>query len=152
MINEFTLFNLSRCSPCRRGTRCFFCEYLVYFHLGNHADQTDAVDIVPFREPFIVMFEDIKERLESDSNSYTDSEIVTLFQDTTETLTQDCENCKHHAEIVAVSDFTNQVASKLDSMKGSNNFLSTALKDIEETIKLFKEVPDSLLTPIPRKV
>ena len=98
------------------------------------------------------MFEDIKERLESDSNSYTDSEIVTLFQDTTETLTQDCENCKHHAEIVAVSDFTNQVALKLDSMKGSNNFLSTALKDIEETIKLFKEVPDSLLTPIPRQV
>ena len=37
-------------------------------------------------------------------------------------------------------------------MKGSNNFLSTALKDIEETIKLFKEVPDSLLTPIPRQV
>ena len=71
---------------------------------------------IPFKEPFLDMFEDIKEKLEADPNTFSESTIIELFQNTTETLTQDCQSCKNYPEIVAVCDHTNQVSLKLGSM------------------------------------
>lgn len=136
---------ICRCSNCGPGTRCFFCEYLIAFHLGNWKP-----DSIPFKEPFIGMFDDIKEKLEADSQYFSQEIILGFFQKTLEGLTNDCKRCKDYQETINVSEYIKQASSRLGAIVGTSNFVSVALEEITKTLELLEKIPPALA--VPRKV
>ena len=131
------------CYPCATGQRCFYCTFLITFAL---LPPKTRIYGAPFKDQFVDMFLDTKENLEVNSSFYSEQEIVGLFQNTFEGLTEDCEDCKKVPSISSVANYTRQVSSILGSMEANNdqNFTAVAMEKIEEAIKLFEEVPSSI--------
>ena len=135
------------CSRCAVGTRCHYCDYLIAYHLGNWTP-----DSIPFKEPLIGMFDDIKEKLESDSHYFSQQTILGFFRDTLDGLTNDCKRCKEHQETIDVTEHIKQASSRLSAIEGSNNgvFVTAAIEEITKTLELLEKIPYKL--SVPRKV
>ena len=89
------------------------------------------------------MLQEFKEKVEANVY-YPEDEIVDVFQQITEGLTQDCEQCKNYRDISSIADYTRTVTSELGAMQGTNNenFIAFTLSAIVKTIELFEKVPD----------
>ena len=133
------------CSRCAEGTRCHFCEYLIAYHLGNWIPNT-----IPFKEPLIGMFDDIKEKLESDNQKFSQETILGFFQETLDGLTNDCKRCKDYQETIDVTEYIRQASSRLSAIVGiySNSaYVTVALEEITKTIELLEKIPSGLSVP-----
>ena len=135
------------CSRCAVGTRCHYCEYLIAYHLGNWIP-----DSIPFKEPLIGMFDDIKEKLESNSHYFSHSTILGFFRETLDGLTNDCKKCQEHQETIDVTEHIKQASSRLSAIVGSSNwaFVTAAIEEITKTLELLEKIPYKL--SVPRKV
>ena len=138
---------ISRCYKCNPGTRCFFCTFLIAFHLGNWNP-----DSIPFKEPFIGMFDDIKEKLESDPQYFSKETILGFFQDTLAGLKEDCEHCKDYQETTKFYEYIEQASSRLGAIVGNSTstFVTAALGEITNTLELLEKIPKAM--SVPRKV
>ena len=135
---------ICRCHNCGPGTRCLFCEYLIAFHLGNWKP-----DSIPFKESFIGMFDDIKEKLEGDIEYFSQETILGFFQNTLDGLTNDCKRCKDYQETMNVSEYLKQAISRLSAIVGTSTsaFVKAALEEITKTIELLDKIPSKLAVP-----
>ena len=79
-----------RCNPCGRGTRCISCGWLVEFCGVYDSNNTDHATL-PFKLPYIEMFEDIKTGIiEGD---FSPLAIPEFFETTSSILFRECKNC-----------------------------------------------------------
>ena len=133
-----------RCDSCRSGTRCLFCTYLIAFHLGFSNWVSDGS--IPFKEPLIGMFDDIKQKLESNSQYFPQQTILGFFTETLDGLKNDCKQCNNHQEIVDVTEYIKQAGSRLSAIVGSSNwaFATAAIEEITKTLELLEKIPPEL--------
>ena len=98
------------------------------------------------------MFEDIKEKLESDSQYFSKETILGFFQDTLAGLREDCKHCKDYIETRNFYEYIEQASSRLGAVVGTSTlaFVTAALEEITETLKLLEKIPKAL--SVPRKV
>ena len=129
-----------RCYPCAVGQRCFYCTFLITFALQARPNGT------PFKNQFIEMFQNTRENLKANSSFYEKQEIVGLFQNTTDGLTEDCELCKDYPALKDIATYARQVSSNLTLMEENKNenFITVALEEIVNTIDLFEKVDISI--------
>ena len=139
------------CLNCGRGTRCHFCEYLIAYHLGIPVpDGNWKPDSIPFKEPLIGMFDDIKEKLEADSQYFSQETILGLFKDTLDGLTNDCTRCKEYQETIDVSEYIKQASTRLGAIVdifSNSAFVIVALEDVTKTLELLEKIPSRLSVP-----
>ena len=137
-----------RCFKCRSGTRCFYCEFLLAFHLGNWTP-----DSIPFKEPFIAMFDDIKEKLESNIYYFSQGTILGFFQDTLAGLKEDCTHCKDWIDTRTFFEYIERASSRLGAIKGTSTsaFVTEALRIINKTLELLENISKHRSVPRARK-
>ena len=118
-INFNPIFNLARCFACHFGPnifqQCLHCQYLITWHsqpTNWNTTMNHTMNKIPFKDSFIGMFKDIEEKLESDNDHFSQTTIISFFQDTSEILTNEesCWDCSSYPEIVAVADYTKAVS------------------------------------------
>ena len=81
---------MHRCSPCGRGTRCMSCTWLVAFCNIKDTNIDDLLPI-PYKRPYIEMFEDIKSGIVNGDFS---AEQVSIFlEDAQIELYRNCKDC-----------------------------------------------------------
>ena len=117
----------------------------------NPATTTPSSDLVevPYKEPFIQMFEDIMAGLVRDD--FTVENLVNFFMIASEVTEEDSNDCKS-SEVREVADFTKTVYTKLQEMILNNS----SYKEIKEysfyksrhTKKLFDELPDEFICQV----
>ena len=103
-INFNPIFNLARCFACHFGPnifqQCLHCQYLITWHsqpTNWNTTMNHTMNKIPFKDSFIGMFKDIEEKLESDNDHFSQTTIISFFQDTSEILTM-----KSHAGIAVL--------------------------------------------------
>ena len=98
------------------------------------------------------MFDDIKEKLESDNEYFSKETILGFFQDTLAGLKEDCKHCKDYKETKNFFEYTDQASSRLGAILGTSTsaFVTAALEEINKTLELLEKIPKAL--SVPRKV
>ena len=164
------------CSPCGWGTRCAFCHWCLgycYNQEKSHrslerTNKTTYGEVeVPYRQPYIEMFEDLVELINNDEISHID--VVELFKVTYFALREDCILCSNNTEIAKLRDETKRIHQKLKYIMKSENitlddldlgtrfagssklyekFKKTARKSTKKALKTTKEIPANLTAKV----
>ena len=138
-------FGRTFCNSCGVGTRCLGCKCLIAFFLGINW----TTDTIPFKDPIIGMFNDIKEKLELNNQYYSQETILGFFRETHDVLTNDCEKCKDYQEILNLSDHISGATDRLGKIVGTNQgtFVTNALYEIALAINLLGKIPNTIYVP-----
>ena len=78
------------CNPCGRGTRCMFCTWLVGFCNIHDSNQTDMVTL-PYKQPYIEMFEDIKMGIIA--GDFSPTAVSEFFELSSGIFFKECKDC-----------------------------------------------------------
>ena len=79
-----------RCSPCGTGTRCMSCTWLVAFCNIKDTNIDDLLPI-PYKKPYIEMFEDIKSGIIN--GDFSAEQVAKFLEDAKMELYKDCKDC-----------------------------------------------------------
>ena len=164
------------CSPCGRGTRCSFCQWCLGYCYPQgkserslqRTNQTAYGEVeVPYRQPYIEMFEDLVQLINNDEISLID--VVELFKVTYFALKEDCILCSNNTEIAKLRDETKRIHQKLKYIVKSENitlhdldletrlagsskvyekFKKTARKSAKKALKTTEEIPVNLTAKV----
>lgn len=149
---------LLKCNRCETGTRCFWCDYLITFHLRPRKQitrrNTDAASYnaleneLPFKEPFMPMFNDILESmLRRGFRAYVSPKekeaIIQIFANTSESLTNEdeCLFCGQYPEIISVSEYARESAKNLTK---AFLFPSATIKYSWGILELLDKIPEDI--------
>ena len=153
-------FGRWRCSPCGRGTRCSFCNWCLGYcynkdpkqrSLQNETDEFGDTE-VPYKLPFIQMFEDLVTLIEKDDIS--DIDVVELYKVTFYVLREDCmlcDNSKEIGELKKQVKLTHRKLKELLKSKGitvEDEFKKTALQKTRETLIITDKIPANLTAKV----
>ena len=110
----FGLGNLSltivyRCSNCGINTRCIQCTWLVAF-CKIRDDYIDDLVPIPYKKPYIEMFEDIRDGILS--GDFSVEQITIFFEETSGELYRDCKDCENGKVIQPVAFAIREGSSK----------------------------------------
>ena len=92
--------HVCRCSPCGRGTRCMFCNWLVAFCKIKDTNVENLVAI-PYKKPYIEMYEDIKSGIIN--GDFSEEQVISFFEETSGELYRDCKACENGEELLPVA-------------------------------------------------
>ena len=83
-----------RCDPCGSGTRCISCMWLVAFCHGfkDEIKLNDTLFNVPFKEPYIDMYENLRDGIIL--GDFTDQDIESFLGATHSAISRDCRICE----------------------------------------------------------
>ena len=136
-----------RCSPCGRGTRCRFCTWCIVMHssAAGRSATTNMVSL-PYKQPFLNMFEDIQTRIANDF--YDNKEIIAIFGETSEALKEDYKNCGECSEVSSLSNYTSYALENLKDLEKQqpSSFKMSALSRSMEITRLLNEMPEDFVS------
>ena len=144
-------FGWLKCSPCGRGSRCLYCNWCTGF-CNNRPKSTrskreldnDFVE-VPYKQPFLEMFDDFSFLLNSNPPGTTDLDVVEIYKMTSLATREDCLLCNNSTEIDQLSKSTKSIYEELEPLIGDDTFMTTAKTRTEETKSMIQNLPSSLI-------
>ena len=101
---------------------------------------------LPYKQPFLNMFEDIQTRIAN--NFYDNKEIIAIFGETSEALKEDYKNCGECSEVSSVSNYTSYALENLKDLEKQqpSSFKMSALSRSMEITRLLNEMPEDFVT------
>ena len=79
--------------------------------------------------------------------AFTDEDFDLFFKSALKSLVEDCKTCNYHPKLVEIRKFTKSGVKKLKNSKneGKQARRDDALQLVEEMLKLYEGLPDSLV-------
>ena len=140
-------FGWLKCSPCGSGTRCIHCNWCTGFCNNSprrKRDVDDGLVEVPYKLPFLEMFDDLSTLL--NLAQLDDLDVIDIYKMTSIATRKDCESCNNSTEIDQLSTSTKTIYKELESLIGDSMFMTTAKTRTQETNTMIQNLPSSLKT------
>ena len=107
-------FGRFSCSPCGKGSRCFWCSWCTGFCFNGQTRSTRETEGIEYgsvealyKVPFLDLFNDLEALLRGDVIS--DLDVVALYKGISVVTREDCTICNNNPELNDLSIFAAQV-------------------------------------------
>ena len=142
-------FGRFSCSPCGKGSRCFWCSWCTGFCFNGQTRSTRETEGIEYgsvealyKVPFLDLFNDLEALLRGDVIS--DLDVVALYKGISVVTREDCTICNNNPELNDLSIFAAQVHVELEAYIGTIIFKSKAMDKTTKTKSKLQNLPDDL--------
>ena len=142
-------FGRFSCSPCGKGSRCFWCSWCTGFCFNGQTRSTRETEGIEYgsvealyKVPFLDLFNDLEALLRGDVIS--DLDVVALYKSISSVTREDCTICNENPELNALSIFAAKVNEELVHYIGTILFKPQAMDKTTKTKTMVQNLPESL--------